>query len=263
MFPNNSPLADRVALVTGATRPQGIGFATAKRLAEMGASLAIHSFVEYDKRQPYWDGSAEVGEPLAKSLTEAGHKIAHFEVDLSLKGSSEAVFVETHRAFEQVDILVLNHAAHVNQTIGQLTDDDTDYIMSVNVRASLMLIQEFAKQREAGPGGRVIMMTSGQDLGSMPKELAYAASKGPIASMTESLSDALINQGITVNTVNPGPVDTGYATPSELEGTRYRFPQGEWWQPDDPARLIVCLCSDEARWVTGQQINTEGGFRRG
>ena len=96
----------------------------------------------------------------------------------------------------------------------------------------------------------------------MRKELAYAASKGAIASMTESLSDALIDQGITVNTVNPGPVDTGYATPDEHESTRHRFPQKEWGQPDDPARLTAWLCSDEARGVTGQVINTEGGLRR-
>ena len=84
------------------------------------------------------------------------------------------------------------------------------------------MIQEFAKQREPHPGGRVIMMTSGQDLGFLRKELAYAGSKGAIASMTENLSDALIDRGITVNTVNPGPVDTGYVTPDEHEGTRER-----------------------------------------
>ena len=262
MFPNSSPLAGRVALVTGVTRPQGIGFATAKRLGEMGASLAIHSFVDYDQRQPYWDENAKAGEPLARSLAEGGNSVIHVKLDLSHKGSAEALFETVSSTFDQVDILVLNHAAHVNQTVGELTDDDTDYIMAVNVRASLMLIQEFAKQRESGPGGRVIMMTSGQDLGSMRKELAYAASKGAIAPMTESLSDALIDQGITVNTVNPGPVDTGYATPDEHEGARKAFPQGEWGQPDDPARLIAWLCSDEARWVTGQVINTEGGFRR-
>ncbi|NQW18433.1 MAG: SDR family oxidoreductase [Chloroflexi bacterium] len=262
MYPNDSPLAGRVALVTGVTRPQGIGFAIAKRLGEMGASLAIHSFVEYDQRQPYWDGNADAGRPLAQALADLGNSVAPIEVDLSLKGSAGAVFDETRRDFDQVDILVLNHAAHVNQGVGQLTDDDTDYIMSVNVRASLMLIQEFANQREPGPGGRVIMMTSGQDLGSMRRELAYAASKGAIASMTESLSDALMDSGITVNTVNPGPIDTGYATPAEHESTRQKFPGNEWGQPDDAARLIAWLCSDDARWITGQVINSEGGFRR-
>ena len=262
MFPNISPLVGRVALVTGATHPQGIGYATAKHLGEMGADLALHSFVEYDQRQPYWDGSAEAGEPLATSLAEVGNKVAHIQGDLSLIGSAEGLFGEANRTFVQIDILILNHADHVNQAVGELTDDDTDYIMSVNVRASLMLIQEFGKQREPGPGGRVIMMTSGQDLGSMRKELAYAASKGAIASMTESLSDALIDRGITVSTVNPGPVDTGYVTPDEHEGTRERFQQKQWGQPDDPARVIAWLCSDDARWVTGQVINTEDGFRR-
>jgi len=105
-------------------------------------------------------------------------------------------------------------------------------------------------------------MTSGQDLGPMRGEVAYAASKGALASITATLADELGDAGITVNTVNPGPVDTGYAPPDVVTAVAARFPAGRWGEPDDPARLIAWLVTDEARWITGQVINTEGGFRR-
>jgi 3-oxoacyl-[acyl-carrier protein] reductase len=96
----------------------------------------------------------------------------------------------------------------------------------------------------------------------MRDEVAYAASKGALASLTRTLADQLADGGITLNTVNPGPVDTGYAPPDLVESMRTRFPAGRWGEPDDPARLIAWLATDEARWVTGQVIHSEGGFRR-
>lgn len=96
----------------------------------------------------------------------------------------------------------------------------------------------------------------------MTDEIAYAASKGAIASITRTLAAALAPQGITVNCVNPGPVDTGYAEPSVRDGAASLFPAGRWGRPDDPARLIAWLCTPDGGWVTGQVINSEGGFRR-
>jgi 3-oxoacyl-[acyl-carrier protein] reductase len=96
----------------------------------------------------------------------------------------------------------------------------------------------------------------------MPDEVAYAAAKGAIASITRTLADHLADRGITLNTVNPGPVDTGYAPPEIHEAVRRRFPSGRWGEPDDPARLIAWLTTDDAAWITGQTINIEGGFRR-
>jgi 3-oxoacyl-[acyl-carrier protein] reductase len=104
-------------------------------------------------------------------------------------------------------------------------------------------------------------MTSGQDLGPMTGEVAYAASKGAIASITRTLADHLAGRAITLNTINPGPVDTGYAPPERHEAVSRRFPQARWGVPDDPARLIAWLATDEAAWITGQTINSEGGFR--
>ena len=95
----------------------------------------------------------------------------------------------------------------------------------------------------------------------MTREVAYAVSKGALAVATATLADELADRGITVNCVNPGPVDTGWPTPGVRAAVGRRMPLG-WAQPDDPARLIAWLVSEEGRWVTGQVLNSEGGFRR-
>ena len=96
----------------------------------------------------------------------------------------------------------------------------------------------------------------------MTGEVAYAASKGALASITKTLAEHLSAQHITVYTINPGPVDTGYVTSEVHEAVRRHFPLGRWGVPDDPARLIAWLATDDAAWITGQVINSEGGFRR-
>jgi 3-oxoacyl-[acyl-carrier protein] reductase len=125
------------------------------------------------------------------------------------------------------------------------------------VRAALLPVQEFAAQLE-GDSGAVVLLTSGAHLGPMPGEIAYAVSKGALAVATATLAAALADRGIRVNAVNPGPTNTGYL--DDVEPTR--MPSGRWGEPDDAARLVAWLCSDEGRWVTGQVVDSEGGFRR-
>jgi 3-oxoacyl-[acyl-carrier protein] reductase len=93
----------------------------------------------------------------------------------------------------------------------------------------------------------------------MPNELAYIASKGALNQLTLSLSADLIRRGITVNTVNPGATDTGWASGELYESIRDLNPQGRWGQPEDAARLIGWLATDEAQWITGQVLNSTGG----
>ena len=112
------------------------------------------------------------------------------------------------------------------------------------------------------PPGRVVLFTSGQHLGPMASELPYAISKGAIHQMTLSLADALAERGITVNAVNPGPTDTGWATPDLTERVGRSLPRGSWGSPDEAAAVVAWLVSDGAASVTGQVINAEGGFRR-
>lgn len=103
-------------------------------------------------------------------------------------------------------------------------------------------------------------MTSGRHLAPMAGEVAYAVSKGALQQATLTLAHELADRAITVNAVNPGPTDTGWGL-ADLDPAR-KMPLGRWGRPDDAARLVAWLCSDDAGWITGQTIDSEGGFRR-
>ena len=257
----DGPLAGRVALVTGVSRRAGIGFAAASRLAEMGADLFAQSWTLYDTARP-WGADALGPAGLLGSLRRHGSRVTHQEVDLAEPDAPAQLLAAAHEAFDHVDVLVVNHTHSLDGRLGELTADHIDEHLAVNVRAALLLVQEFAARHDGRRGGRVILLTSGQHLGPMREEVAYAASKGAIHQVTATLADELADRGITVNTVNPGPTDTGWADAETLEAATARFPAGRWGQPDDAARLIAWLATDDARWITGQVIDSEGGFRR-
>ncbi len=205
---------------------------------------------------------------VTEALAGPDAAVWHQETDLSDPDSPSRLVESAAATSRFLDILVCNHARSGGDgPLGTLTAEMLDAHWAVNTRASILLAQAFAAQHEdSRPGGRIVFMTSGQDLGPMTGEVAYAASKGALASVTRTLADQIAERGITVNTVNPGPVDTGYAAfadqPEAHEIVRRHFPSGRWGTPDDPARLIAWLVTDEAAWITGQVINTEGGFRR-
>ncbi|GAA4552052.1 SDR family oxidoreductase [Streptomyces collinus] len=260
------PLRGRTALVTGASRRGGIGHAVARRLAAYGASVYLHHHVPHDADQPW---GADRPEDVLVSVREAagdpGARIVAGPGDLADPAvPAEVVGRAADALGGRLDILVANHAQ--SGFDGSLDEIDTamlDRHWSVDTRAVLLLVQAHARSRPPGPGGRVMMMTSGQDTaGGMPGEIAYALQKGALASITRSLATTLAERGITVNTVNPGPVDTDYLTGEYYEAVAARFPSGRWGMPDDPARLIAWLATDEAGWITGEVINSEGGFRR-
>jgi 3-oxoacyl-[acyl-carrier protein] reductase len=260
------PLRGRVALVTGASRCAGIGYATARRLAALGASLFLHHYVPHDRDQPWGadpDGTQAVIAGVTGALAADGASVHDIELDLAGPGAPARLISAAAHALGHLDILVCNHARSGGDgPLGTLDAAMLDAHWAVNTRSAILLAQAFAAQHDGRPGGRVIFMTSGQDLGPMTGEIAHAASKGALASITRTLADHLAGQAITLNTINPGPVDTGYSTPEAHEMVRHHFPQGQWGTPDDPARLIAWLATDEAAWITGQTINAEGGFRR-
>ena len=105
-------------------------------------------------------------------------------------------------------------------------------------------------------------MTSGQFQGPMVEELAYATTEGAIDALTSTLSAEVAHLGITVNAINPGPTDTGWMTEEIKQGLKPMFPFGRIGEPKDAARLIKFLVSEEAEWITGQVIHSEGGFKR-
>jgi len=259
------PLRGRIAVVTGVSRRAGIGYAVARRLAALGAGLFLHHYAPHDRDQP-WGGDPGGLQAVMAGVSQvlaAGASVHDVELDLSQPRAPAQLIDEAVSTCGHLDILVCNHARSGGDgPLGTLDAGLLDAHWAVNARSAILLAQAFAAQHDGRPGGRVIFMTSGQDLGPMPGEVAYAASKGALASITRTLADQLADQAITLNAVNPGPVATGYAPPGAYESVRRRFPQRRWGVPDDPARLIAWLVTDEAAWITGQVINTEGGFRR-
>jgi 3-oxoacyl-[acyl-carrier protein] reductase len=253
------PLAGQAALVTGVSRRRGIGFATAQRLALLGADLMLQALTAYDAQQA-WGADQEGMAPLLAELRSHGTRVEYVEADFLEPQAPQRVMEAARTAFGNIDILIANHAYSTDGALEDLTAESIDTHLLVNVRASLLLVKEFAAQYRGQSGGRVILLTSGQALGPMPGELAYVASKGALHQLTQSLSAHLIPRGITVNAINPGPTDTGWADGALYEHIKEAFPQGRWGEPEDAARLIAWLCTDDARWITGQIINSTGGF---
>ncbi|SDK94406.1 3-oxoacyl-[acyl-carrier protein] reductase [Lentzea albidocapillata subsp. violacea] len=248
-------LEGRVALVTGVSRRQGIGYAIAQRLAGLGADLFVQHHVAHDAGQPW---GADVVDEVLADIGARG-----LGVDLARPEAPDELMAAAVKACGRVDVLVCNHARSGGDgPLGALDAAMLDEHYAVNTRSSILLAQAFARQWNRADGGRIVFMTSGQNLGPMPGEIAYAASKGALAAIVATLSHELADRGITVNAVNPGPTDTGWAGPELTDVVNERMPLKRWGQPDDAARLISWLCTDDAAWITGQVIDSEGGFRR-
>lgn len=254
------PPASRVALVTGVSRRAGIGFAVVRHLLADGLHVFVHGFSPHDAEQPW---GADPG-AIVDAFDAPADRIGHLESDL-VDPQAPAELVDAAIArFGALDVVVANHARSSRTSLKDVTAAELDASWAVNARASLLLVQAFAARHDdARPDGRVVLFTSGQHLGDgMPDELAYAVSKGAIHQMTRSLGDALADRRITVNCVNPGPTDTGWATPDLDEVVARAMPFGRWGTPEDVANLVGFLVSPQGGWITGQVIDSEGGFRR-
>lgn len=250
--------APRTALVTGVSRRAGIGFAVCRRLLVDGFTVIGHGWARHDEAQP-WGGDAI--DELVDELHALGD-FHHLEGDLARVDEPAEAVRRSTELVGPLDVLVANHARSAHGTLATVDADELDACWAVNGRATVLLVQAFAAQHRSDRPGRIVLFTSGQHLAPMASEVAYAVSKGAIQQMTLTLSDALIDGGITVNAVNPGPVDTGWASPELAEQVGRSLPRGRWTSPAEVADVVAWLVGAEAALITGQTINTEAGFRR-
>lgn len=252
-------LSGKVALITGVSRRIGIGAAIATALAEAGAAVFLTYYRAYDAAIYSGNYGDDAGAILAV-LRSMGASVAAQEIDLADPAAPAQIFDEAERALGAVDILV-NNAAHSEQTpIETITAEDLDKHYAVNVRGATLLCAEFVRRFRRNRGGRIINFSSGQGLGPMPGELAYIATKGAVEALTLSLSAAVRHKGITVNAIDPGITDTGWIPGNLRVEWSQQMLYGRVGQPQDAARLVRFLASDEAEWITGQVIHSRGGL---
>lgn len=246
-------LAGEKILVTGVSRAHGIGRGIVKYLSDAGAHVAAHGFGDYDCEMGYSDAHTSSDQPAQPNVLHLPPS------DLSMEGEAERVVAEAEGLLGGLTGLVLNHAHSTHCPIGSWDAKHIDRHFQVNARASMLMIQRFA---ESAQGGCVTLFTSGQYLGPMTSEIAYAMSKEAIRCLAVQAAVALAPQRIRVNCVNPGPNDTGYMTGPAYEQVKEMFPFGRWGEPEDAAKLVCFLHSDQADWITGQTIASEGGYNR-
>lgn len=257
---NNRKLQGRIAIVTGASRSAGIGAAICKALASEGADIFFTYWVNYDETMP-WGGNTEEQEQLRSEIMQLGVRCEHILADLSDVNNIPLILKTVEEKLGKPSILVNNACYSVNDDWNTITAESLDAHYAINIRAVAMLSVEFARNFSLGSGGRIISMTSGQSLGPMVGEISYAATKGAIDAFTRTFATEIGSKGITVNAVNPGPTDTGWMTPELRQELAGHSPFGRVGMPLDAARLITFLATDDAEWITGQILHSDGGFR--
>ncbi len=245
----------KIALITGASSQGDIGTAICRKLASQGIDIFF----------THWKSDAIWIETFQQELLQTGVSCGEMKIDLSDANAAYAILEEVSDKLGDPSILINNAAHSTSNDYLSLDAKSLDDHYIVNMRSTFLLSVEFARRfKESNlESGRIINMTSGQDIGPMPGELAYAATKGAISAFTRSLSQELAPLGITVNAVNPGPTDSTWMNDEIRASLLPKFPLGRIGTPEDVAKIIAFLASEEAAWVTGQIIHSEGGFIRG
>jgi len=238
-------------LITGVSRPLGIGATLAKRFAEAGAVVAVHGFSEYDLTVGEQNSATPNGtESVAKQLADSGLNVVLITPsDFTEKGTAARAVEEAAQKLGGLDGLVLNHCYGTTLKMGEWTEDNLDPHFSVNIRACMLMIQAFAKQVDTTRENAVTLFTSGQANHPMINETPYCVAKEAVSNLCRQATVDLGKRGIRINCINPGPNDTGY----------YPGDTSRWCTPDDAADLVLFLHSDYAKCITGQIIASDKG----
>jgi 3-oxoacyl-[acyl-carrier protein] reductase len=241
------PLAGKVALVTGGSR--GIGAAIAKRLAADGASVAI----TYSK-------GAEPAAALVKAIERAGGKAIAIQADAAEADAVRSAVEKTVTTFDRLDVLVNNAGTAIPMNVEETTLADFDRVFAVNVRGVFVATQAALKHLKAG--GRIIMI--GSSLGErvfMPGMAPYSATKGAVKLFTQGLARELGARGITVNNVQPGPIDTDLnpASGEWAVGQKAAVPLGRYGKADEVAALVAFVAGPESSFINGANLTVDGG----
>lgn len=241
-------LTNKVVFITGGSR--GIGAGIARRMAAEGADVVI-TYVQ----------AAGQAEQVAGDIKQAGRQALAIAVDNTSPGAIEAAIAQTVATFGRIDILVNNAGIFIGKPLNGYTLADFDNTMAVNVRAVFWAAQKAAEfMRE---GGRIITIGSNMaERVARPTASLYAMSKSALVGLTKGLARDLGSRGITVNLIQPGPVDTDMnpANGAHADALRSGMAIPAYGKPEDIAELAAYLASDASGFMTGAAITIDGGF---
>jgi len=246
-------LENKVAVVTGASK--GIGAAIAKHFAAAGAKVVVN-----------YASSKEGAIRVVKEITDQGGTAIAVQADVSKEADVTRLFEETNTAFGGVDILVNNAVYQGYAPIEQVSAEIFHNSFNVNVFGPILTIQA-ALKLFGEKGGNVINISSGASKMPLPGASMYSATKAALDAITIALSKELGSQNIRINSILPGATETEGATSAGVTtGSDYEkmfianTPLGRRGQPEDIAKAAVFLASDDAAWITGEQISVSGGM---
>lgn len=241
-------LENRIALVTGASR--GIGAEIARTLARAGATVIVN-----------YCGSRQAAEEVCQGIAAAGGEALAVQGDVSNPDDVRGLFDIALDHFKHLDILVNNAGVLLSRPIADIGDEEFDYVLNINLKGVFYTLREAAAR--LADNGRVVNLSSTVTRLMLPNYGAYAASKGAVEQLTRVFAREAGPRGITANIVSPGPVNTEMFTTGKSEETIRKMAAmsfvGRVGEPEDIARLVRFLVSDEAAWITGQNISASGG----
>jgi len=248
-----SRLKNKVALITGASK--GIGAAIARHFAAEGAKVVVNYAL-----------SKESADKVVKDITENGGIAIAVQADVSKEADVNRLFEEINTAFGGLDILVNNAVYQGYAPIELISAETFHSSFNVNVLGPIFTIQAAVKLF-VGKGGNIINISSGASKMPLPSAALYSATKAALDAITVSLSKELGARNIRINSILPGATETEGATAAGvIAGSEYEkmfianTPLGRRGKPDDIARAAVFLASDDAAWITGEQISVSGGM---
>jgi NAD(P)-dependent dehydrogenase (short-subunit alcohol dehydrogenase family) len=247
----SGPLAERVAVVTGASR--GLGREIALALARSGAAVAVVARNADDLRQ------------VVSEITAAGGAAIDIQGDITDEVVVAGIHDRMRERFGRVDILVNNAGINIRKPVTEFRLDEWRLVMDTNLTSAFLLCRALIPLMTGRGYGRIINMTSIMSHVALAGRSAYAASKAGLLGLTRALALEVAAEGITVNGVSPGPFATEMNRPlmENPELNRQfleRVPMNRWGDPRDIGLLVVHLCLPEAGYITGTDMVVDGGW---